>query len=148
MHPLFKSITAVVGGALAAVGLLYAWPHIAAAGLVFHPLWATGLRGEGLLSAVHVGDFLVSMVLLLPLALLLRVLGTAHPWRDTFLACLSLVATSAVLVGSPSSHTGILGVLLALSPAAALLADVWLCVKITGRAPNNSSKPTPLRGAA
>jgi hypothetical protein len=148
MHPWLKLLAAICLGVLAGPYLLWCWSQIAGRGLVFDPLFASGLRGTALEDAVAAADFLVSLLLLAPLALAVRTLGWAHAWRHTLLAGVGMLASTGVVVGLPALPPTIWAAAAIASPFVALAAGVALSLKVSGRAPNNSSKPTPLRGAA
>lgn len=137
-----SAIAALALGAVQALALIWCWAYIAA----FNPLtlWLlkAGLRGRGFLAAVTAMDFLINLLLLLPAAWLLLLLGRRLLRFHTMLAMLSLVVTGAVTVGLPmfsaSAFVAISYGLLVL----ALPADVWLLSRFTGKAPGAPAKRT------
>ena len=148
MRPWLKTATALLLGAAAGPYLLWCWAQIAGRGLVFDPLFGAGLRGSALMAAATTADFVVSLLLLAPFALAVRSLGRSGAWRHTLLASAGLLAAPTIIVGTPAWPASLGAAVALVSPFVALAAGVWLSLKLCGRAPNNSSKPTPLRGAA
>ena len=148
MRLLIKSLAGLVLGAVAAPYLIWCWSQIAGRGIVFDPLFGAGLRGSALHTAIGVSDFVVSLLLLAPLALAIRALGRQALVQHTALAVAGLFTGSTLLLGLPAWPTTVAAALALISPCAALVAGVWLSLKVIGRAPDNSSKSTPLRGTA
>ena len=148
MRSAIKALSAIVVGAIAAPYLIWIWAQVAGRGLIFDPLFSLGLRNASLHVAIASADFLASIVMLLPVALAIRCLGIPHLVLHTGFAALALFAASSAIIGWPLWPQTWQDFLLNLSPYAALCAAVWMCAAITGRPPNNSFKPTPLRGAA
>ena len=148
MRLMSQSVLALVIGGLSAPYLLHLWPHIDKYGVVFRPVHAAGIRGQTFLNVVALGDVLVYVVLLTPAALAVYALGRRHIWQNVALVAVANVIASTYLVGWVPLQLSFPSILAFATPALALAAGVWLILQVRGRTPNNSSKPTPLRGAA
>lgn len=111
----------------------------------------TAPRGSARFGASHRycrERFVVLLLLLAPFALAIRVPGRQALVQRTALAVAGLFSGSTLLTGLPAWPTTAAAALALVSPCAALVAGVWLSLKVIGRAPHNSSKSTPLRGTA
>ena len=148
MKPIAKAFASLFVGAIYAPCLIWLWAQVAGHGLIFDPLYASGLRGDSLRAVTSVTDFFASLVMLLPVALVLRSLGLPRLVFHTALAVFALFIASSFIGGLPLWPTSWQVLVGNISPYAALCAGVWLLSNFGGHTPNNSFKPTPLRGAA
>ena len=148
MKPATKAIVALFVAAAYAPCLMWLWAQVAGHGLIFDPLYASGLRGGQLRASIVVADFFASFVMLLPVAFVLRSLGLARLVIHTVLAVLAMFVASSFIGGLPLWPTSWQVLVANISPYAALFAAVWLLSSFGGHTPNNSFKPNPLRGSA
>ena len=135
-----KAFVSLLVGAIYAPCLIWLWAQVARHGLIFDPLYASGLRGGPLLAAIFVADFFSSLIMLLPIAVVLRSLGLSRIVFHTALAVGALFIASFVIVGLPLWPTSWQIFFGNISPYAALCADVWLLSIFGGHTSNNSSK--------
>jgi CBS domain containing-hemolysin-like protein len=146
-----SSVAALVVGVIHFRLLLLFWAYWAAINPLPHVLIKQLEMGKHYRWVLHPSDFLTSVLLCIPLALLLIGLMPRRLYLYTCLAVLPSFAWSALpLVGSSlwsfapiTLFYGLVGELL-MVPTAIGIATFWR----RKFAPNNSSKPTPLRGAA
>ena len=148
MRSAAKASAALFVGGISAPWLIWVWAQVAGHGLIFDPLYAAGLRGDPLRASVAATDFVASLIVLLPVAVVLRSLGLPRLPVHTVLAVSALFVVSSVIVGLPLWPTSWQVLVANISPYAALCAGVWLLSHFGGHTPNNSFKPTPLHGAA
>ena len=148
MSRIATSLIAVAIGALLTLFLTWIWAYIAAMSPIPALFARSGLTGSGFLAAVLASDFLINLVLCVPAAWALLRLGTGRIRVHTALALASFAIASAFTISMPVlSHATVIWATYLLL-LAALPVAVWLLSRFTGNAPNNSFKPTPLRGAA
>ncbi|WP_457095883.1 hypothetical protein [Lysobacter sp. P5_B9] len=142
-----SATVAVLVGLAQAYFLLLCWAYIGAYSPLPRWLIGLGLHGPSLRAVVLVIDFLTSVILCIPAALVLLRLRPAKIWLYLALAVVpSFVWLNYHLVGTSNLGGFVLGwlpELLALPGAAWLLHFLG----ISG-ASNNSFKPKPLRGSA
>jgi hypothetical protein len=121
--------------------ILFCWPYIGAYSPVPHWLLGIGLRGSTLHVVSGAFDFLLNVVLALPVALVLAHLRPAKLWLYVALALIAaIVWLNAGFAGSFSRAW--IPPLIA-TPVAAWLVSFW-----RGRqSSNNSFKPNPLRSS-
>ena len=146
----------ICGVLAAASGWLY-WQLLAAFWVrwtTINPIAAGVLSPTGVLPiyrwVLYPTDWATSVLVSLPFATLLVWLARRHLWLCIVVASLtSLIGVNwPGLLSAPATvrPTLLAGVLL---PLTFLPAAAWLALLLRRRfAPNNSSKPTPLRGAA
>ena len=135
---------AIVLGVLHTFFLFWAWSYVALNNPLPGLAIKTGLTGTGLLVGSVLQDFLITLLLSLPAAWLLHRLGR-NPVVNTLLASITFAVTSAFVAGLPLlsfPHAAIQYALL----LASLPVAVWVLSKLQRGAPNNSFKPSPLRG--
>ena len=136
---------AVAVGFVQTYFLLFCWAYIGAYSPM--PGWLAGLGfyGSAVRVAIFTFDFLTSVVLCIPVALVLLRLRPAKIWLYLALAIIpSFIWLNRQLVGAPNLGDFVLGWLPELF---ALPVAAWLVHFISKRgAPNNSFKPKPLRG--
>ena len=127
--------------------LLFCWAYIGAYSPILGWLAGLGLHGSAIRAAIFPFDFLTSVVLCIPAALVLLRLRPARLWLYLVLAVIpSFIWLNRQLVGASDLGGFVLGWLPELF---ALPAAAWLVHFIGKRgAPNNSFKPKPLRGSA
>jgi hypothetical protein len=148
MSRVATAILSIAIGALLALGLIWSWARIAASNPLPMLFAHGGLRGVGFQAAVAITDLLINMVLCLPAALGLWLLGPRHILVNTLLAVAACMVCGAIAVGFPVFSYGPIIWITYLLLVASLPIDVWLLSRLGRNAPNNSFKPTPLRGAA
>ena len=125
---------------LVGVGTLYASQSFATTQL----LLATGLHGQPLYWTLHVYDFVVWVALAIPTAVVLRLLKPRHLVWYTALATVPYFAW-VLSFGSNLGFVGQYALLFLAAPATAVALVAFIERRLR---PNNSFKPTPLRGAA
>jgi hypothetical protein len=148
MSRLATAVLSIVVGALLALGLIWCWARIAASNPLPTLFANDGLRGIGFQTAVATADFLINLVLCLPAAVALWLIGPRHVVANTVLAVVACIVCGAIAVGLPVFSYGPIIWITYLLLVVSLPIDVWLLSKLGRNAPNNSFKPTPLRGAA
>ena len=143
-----KPLIAFIIGGLLAPYLIWCWAKIAGYGLFAEPAIRAGLRGDALYAILTPIDFATSIVLFLPGAWLLWRLHKDSPVKHAAFALIGFFMVSSALVGLPVLTLGLWPVLSIVLTYVALPVAVMLIAWLHRRAPNNSFKPTPLRGAA
>jgi hypothetical protein len=146
-RPILGVTSVLIGSALALI-LIWCWAYIAAYNPLPSLLLGTGLRGSVFLAGLAAADFLINLCLCLPAAWALWRLGRKYVRSNTLLALVAYVVVGWIAVGLPLFSYGAKVVIPYILQLAALPVAVWLVIKFTRDAPNNSFKPTPLRGAA
>ncbi|MFC0682964.1 hypothetical protein ACFFGH_34480 [Lysobacter korlensis] len=148
MSRISSGISSLFVGAALAAFFAWCWAYIAAYSPLPSLVLGSGLRGAGFSAAITAADFLVSVGLCVPGAWLLMRLGREQTRTNTLLAVAAFAAVAALTMGLPVFSHGALVVAQYALQLAALPAAVLLLAGSHRSAPNNSSKPTPLRGAA
>ena len=145
--PPISAAVAVAVGLVQTYILLICWAYIGAHSPMLGSLSGLGLHGPALRAAIFPFDFLASVVLCIPAALILLRLRPAKIWLYIALAVIpSFIWLNRHLVGAPNLDSFVLGWLPELF---ALPAAAWMVHFIGKRgAPNNAFKPKPLRGSA
>ena len=144
MARIASSLFSIAVGVLYTFFLLWTWSYVS----LNNPLPAlaikSGLTGSGLLVGFVLQDFLITLLLSLPAAWFLHRLGRSL-WVNTAIASVAFAVTSALVAGLPLLSYAQAAVQYALL-LASLPVAVWLLSKLSRNAPNNSFKPSPLRG--
>ena len=148
MSRLATAVLSIAVGTLLALALIWGWARIAASNPLPMLFANGGLRGVSFQAAVAATDFLINMVICLPAALTLWLIGPRHVLVNTTLAMLACAVCGAIAVGFPMFSYGPIIWITYLLLLASLPIDVWLLSKFGRNAPNNSFKPKPLRGSA
>ena len=141
-------IASILIGILLKIALIWCWAYIAASNPLPSLLIRNGLSGLGFWTVIISVDFLLNVAMcLLPAWLLLR-LDPINIRINTLLAVAAFAIAEVVAFGPPLLSYGIQVAI----PYALLLLSLptatWLLSRLIRNAPNNSFKPTPLRGAA
>jgi hypothetical protein len=144
--PISAAIAVAVGCAQTYF-LLFCWAYVGAYSPMLGWLVDLGLHGSAIRAAIFPFDFLISVTLCIPAALVLLRLRPAKLWLYLALAVIpSFIWLNRQLVGTSSLGDFVLGWLPELF---ALPAAAWLAHFIGKRgASDNSFKPKPLRGSA
>ena len=150
MQPRALSVSAAIAfvvGLAQTYFLLTCWAYIGAYSPLPHWLVGIGLHGSAFRAAMLPIDFLTSVIICIPAALVLLRLRPAKIWLYLAISVIpSFIWLNRQLVGVPNLGHFVLGWLPELF---ALPAATWLVHFIGMRgAPNNSFKPKPLRGSA
>lgn len=141
MSRLATAILSIAIGALLALGLIWCWARIAASNPLPMLFASNGLRGVGFQAAVAATDFAINIVLCLPAALALWLIGPRHILVNTSLAVVTCIVSGAIAVGIPAFAYGPVIWITYLLLVVSLPIDVWLLSKLRRTAPNNSFKP-------
>ena len=148
MSRIASMIASILIGILLKVALIWSWAHIAASNPLPDLLIRRGLSGLGLWTVIISVDFLLNVAMcLLPAWLLLR-LDPSNIRINTLLAVAAFATAEAVSFGLPLMSYGIQVAIPYTLTLLSLPTATWLLSKLIRNAPNNSFKPTPLRGAA
>ena len=148
MSRIAKFAASILTGVLLAYVLLWCWAYIAANNPLPRLLIREGLSGDGVWLTLTVADFLMNILMCVPAAWALNSMGRALLPINTLLAVVAFTVTSSFLVGLPLQAIGLRVGIPYLLLLVSLPVAVWLLFWLRRNAPNNSFKPTPLRGAA
>ena len=130
----------------------YVFPYLLTFGTLYASRWfpvpqlliATGLQGPAFYQAMHVYDFALWVALAIPTAIILTRLKPRHLIWYTALATIPYFAWVIPALEKPIFVIQY-AVSLLFAPAVAVAMVVFIERRVR---PNNSFKPTPLRGAA